>query len=116
MVRMWNVEPHLMCRQHLLGEHVEMHMATGSITKGKSVKGYTSNGLLDTSLIQARHDDLVEEMRSRNYNHKSPLYYTDSLHEGSVNVFLNGLELIERCASCRAIYRDELLKINEAII
>ena len=54
MVRMWNVSPDVMCRQHLLGEHVEMHMVVGSINRGKSITGYTSNGLLDTRHIQHR--------------------------------------------------------------
>lgn len=36
-MRMWMVPPELMCRQHLLGEHVELHMFVGAINKGTSV-------------------------------------------------------------------------------
>ena len=33
-MRMWLVNPALLCRQHLLGEHVEMHMFAGHILEG----------------------------------------------------------------------------------
>ena len=36
-MRMWNVDPKLMCNKHLLGEHVEMHMFFGTIQKGISM-------------------------------------------------------------------------------
>ena len=32
-MRMWLVPPQLMCDQHLLGEHLEMHMFIGTIRK-----------------------------------------------------------------------------------
>ncbi len=52
MVRMWGIDERFMCRQQLLGEHVEMHMIAGSIKRGKSIEGYTLNGLIETSRIQ----------------------------------------------------------------
>jgi hypothetical protein len=51
MVRMWGIDERFMCRQQLLGEHVEMHMIAGSIKRGKSIEGYTLNGLIETSRI-----------------------------------------------------------------
>jgi hypothetical protein len=30
-MRMWMVPPKVMCRKHLLGEHVEIHMLAGSL-------------------------------------------------------------------------------------
>ena len=30
-MRMWGVDPKQMCRQHLLGEHVELHMQAGAV-------------------------------------------------------------------------------------
>lgn len=39
-MRMWKVNPKNMCRQHLLGEHVECHMFVGAILKGISLSGY----------------------------------------------------------------------------
>lgn len=30
-MRMWMVDPKIMCRKHLLGEHLELHMLAGCI-------------------------------------------------------------------------------------
>ena len=100
-MRMWMVPPKLMCRQHLLGEHVEIHMLVGTIKRNKSVQGYVDNGLIDTNQIQTRHDELVQEMLSRGYNHKSELQYEDKLHVGTVDSAGSIQELSRRCAGCR---------------
>lgn len=34
-MRMWVVNPKILCRKHLLGEHVELHMATGHLQRGR---------------------------------------------------------------------------------
>lgn len=100
-MRMWMVPPEMMCRQHLLGEHVEMHMLAATIRLGKSLKGYVANGLIDTSQLQARHDAVAREMELRGFNHRSPLEYTDTLGLGSVNVDNSRRELLSRCGECR---------------
>ena len=99
-MRMWGVYPGYMCRQHLLGEHVEMPMAVGAIRHDKSISGYTNGGLLDTSKIQHRHDTLVIEMQKRGYKHRSPLHYDDVLQSGSVDVVSNLSALRQRCVEC----------------
>jgi len=98
---MWNVEPGTMCRKHLLGEHVEMHMFAGCIRKGKSLSGYIHKGLVDTRLIRRRHDKLAEEMERRGYRHYSPLEYEDRIHEGHVDMDGSERDLRARCAECR---------------
>jgi hypothetical protein len=72
-MRMWMVEPRKMCRKHLMGEHVEIHMLIGSMRRGYSIQGYIDNNLLEISSISKRHNDLVTEMTKRGYNHKSDL-------------------------------------------
>lgn len=62
-MRMWMVNPRIMCRQHLLGEHVEIHMFIGTLNRKKSVKGYLEKGLLEIHNLYARHEILVEEMK-----------------------------------------------------
>lgn len=104
-MRMWNVTPALMCRKHLLGEHLELHMFVGTIRKGTSIAGYLAHGLLDTSLLQRRHEALVSEMHRRGYTHKSPMRYKDRLHRGSVDAELNLRELSKRCKDCRSLQR-----------
>jgi len=105
MVRMWNVEVVKLCDQHLLGEHNEMHMVVGTIRKhpyGEAVvKGHAKKGQLDTSLIKVRHDELAEEMVSRDMNHDTPLEYTDKLGFGNVDVEESRKILRDRCNRCR---------------
>lgn len=100
-MRQWNVDPKLLCRKHLLGEHVENHMFMGCIKKGTSLKGYIEKGLVEIHNIKNRHDELVNEMIRRGYNHKTPI--EDLLCEkiGFVNSEENKKELERRCEFCR---------------
>ena len=102
-MRMWNVDPRLLCRQHLLGEHVEMHMMIGTILAGKSCKGYTDDGLIEIHNVRKRHDVLRDEMLRRGYNHNSPLPAATLWVEGVVDVDANIVELHRRCKACRDI-------------
>lgn len=100
-MRMWNVDPRLMCREHLLGEHLEMHMFAGAIRKGSSVRGYIENGLVETGNIKGRHDELVTEMERRGYKHNSPLEDPCCEENGFVDGEKNLGELKSRCPECR---------------
>lgn len=71
-MRMWNVDPKLLCRQHLIAEHCETHMFYGTIKKGISIKGYLDKGLIEVHNLESRHDELSKEMESRGYKHNSP--------------------------------------------
>lgn len=75
-MRIWDVEPSILCRSHLLGEHRELHAIWSIITKDK--RGYSRHpetlrwrGCL--SALYRRHESLVKEMETRGYNHGSPL-------------------------------------------
>lgn len=37
-MRMWMLPTAGMCRKHLLGEHVELHMLLGSLRRGKNIE------------------------------------------------------------------------------
>lgn len=100
-MRMWMVDPATMCRQHLLGEHVETHMLAATIRLGKRLDGYVANNLIETAALTARHDALAAEMMARGFQHRSPLDYTDTLAVGTVNVDDSRKELLSRCAECR---------------
>ena len=93
--------PSIMCRKHLLGEHVEMHMLVGTLQKGISVQGYIDNQLVELEHIRARHDELVEEMIKRGYNHKSPLPDYPEVSGGVVDREENLRDLANRCPDCR---------------
>ncbi|HKR54732.1 MAG TPA: pyrimidine dimer DNA glycosylase/endonuclease V [Gemmatimonadales bacterium] len=75
-MRIWDLSPRRLCRQHLLGEHRELHAIWAVITGGR--KGYAHHpetlrwrGKLRA--LRARHERLVDEMGRRGYSHFSPL-------------------------------------------
>ncbi len=100
-MRMWGVPPQCLCRKHLLGEHVELHMFVGAINKNKSMKGFIEKNLVDILQIPTRHDILVAEMLSRGYKHQSELpSFTYDGEPGVVLKYNNLLELSRRCEEC----------------
>jgi hypothetical protein len=94
-VRIWDVEPRLLCRKHLLGEHRELHGLWNIHVQGK--RGYslhpeTLRWAGKLAALFARHESLVREMERRGYTHSSPL--DPSLATGSAvqDVFVDPLE------------------------
>lgn len=70
------MDPALLCRSHLLGEHRELHALWNILTLDRS--GYRSHpetrrweGRL--AALHRRHEALVAEMERRGYRHGSPL-------------------------------------------
>jgi len=75
-LRIWDISPARLCRNHLLGEHRELHAIWSILTKGK--KGYSRHpetlrwkGRLKA--LYLRHGRLVAEFGKRGYSHHSPL-------------------------------------------
>lgn len=107
-MRIWNVNPKLMCRKHLLGEHVELHMLVGSMNRHKSIQGFIEKGLIQTNIVVPRHNELVKEIERRGYNHKSPIIIDDNIAAEYLNMGLvdsdnNLKELARRCNDCCAM-------------
>lgn len=99
-VRLWMIDPKIMCRQHLLGEHVECHMFAGCLNKGKSLKGYLNKNFFDPAALTERHNQLAEEIRLRGYTHNSPISeYTGKANP--INVSKSLADLLDRCVECR---------------
>ena len=75
-MRIWDVEPAELCRQHLLGEHRELHGLWNIHDQGRA--GYprhpeTRRWEGKMTALYARHERLVAEMERRGYHHRSPL-------------------------------------------
>ena len=75
-MRIWDIAPADLCRQHLLGEHRELHGLWNILTQGKS--GYrrhpeTRRWEGKLAALYARHARLVVEMERRGYHHATPL-------------------------------------------
>jgi hypothetical protein len=75
-MRIWDIHPERLCRNHLLGEHNELHAMWNIITQNR--KGYSNHpetrrwkGKLKALFYV--HEALVQEMQARGYHHKSPL-------------------------------------------
>ena len=75
-MRIWDLSPGRLCRNHLLGEHRELHAIWSILTKRK--KGYSKHpetlrwkGKLKS--LYLRHEKLVKEMSKRGYKHESNL-------------------------------------------
>jgi hypothetical protein len=111
---MWMVDPKIMCRKHLLGEHVEHHMFIGSLRKKLSMDGYVANNLMEPLSLSKRHAELVVEMLVRGFKHHSPLkwshhelhYLPDSIILAKVDKEAALEDLLGRCPECRARWEE----------
>lgn len=100
-MRMWMVPPEIMCREHLLGEHRELHTFIGTLRKGTSIKGYIEKGLLEVHSIKERHEALVKEMTRRGYNHQTPIEEIPNFKiAGRIDRAISLRTLISRCSRC----------------
>jgi hypothetical protein len=104
---MWMVDTRILCRKHLLGEHVETHMFVGAFNKGTKAGRFASENLLEFKSLRSRHDELAREMERRGYSHTSPLprllacrQITKEEREVRIDRKAAGTELIRRCPEC----------------
>lgn len=108
MTRMWMVNPKILCRNHLLGEHNELHKLMGSIKRKRSITGLIQKNCIEPMSIMIRHYQLVEEMEERGYNHSSVLdfeyWYLKYLPDNESGYHIDReqalTDLLERCPEC----------------
>jgi len=91
-----------------MGEHVEIHMFIGTISRGKSVKGYLEKGLLEVHNLYSRHEELVEEMKRRGYRHCSDVdeKWRTAEKLGAIDRKKSLEELLNRCSRCKRRYSE----------
>jgi pyrimidine dimer DNA glycosylase len=75
-MRIWDIPANKLCTKHLLGEHCDLHALWNILTQNKS--GYsrhpeTLRWKRKLAALYLRHEELVVEMKKRNYQHKSDL-------------------------------------------
>jgi hypothetical protein len=98
---MWMISPSMLCRKHLLGEHGEIHKHRHNFVKRHNMNG--RKGQIFPSLMGARHEELVEEMIRRGYNHASPYDQPDVDYLGDFpppDIEANKKDLCGRCEEC----------------
>ena len=91
-MRIWDLPPSILCRNHLLGEHRELHAMWTVITqkkKGYSMHPETIRWKGKLSAMYLRHEELVKEMSDREYNHKSSLDKRKATGKSIQDVFIN---------------------------
>jgi hypothetical protein len=96
-MRVWDVEPRLLCRQHLLGEHRELHGLWNILTIHGGTGGYsqhpeTLRWVDKTRALFARHEQLVDEMTRRGYRHHSPLDERLATGAATQDTYIDSLE------------------------
>jgi len=76
MVRVWCVPISELDRQHLLGEHAELHCIVGALLgKYKAFRNHPETLRFEGRLeeLYFRHNEQVQEMLKRGYRHNTPL-------------------------------------------
>ena len=99
-MRMWLVNPKILCDKHLLGEHNECHMFAGTLAKNKSIQGYVDNNLFEPESLQSRHDILADEITNRGFKHNSNLSVHTTLSH-KIAKYRALRELLIRCNKCK---------------
>ncbi len=107
-MRIWDVPVRQLCRNHLLGEHRELHAIWNIITLDK--KGYATHpetrrwrGKLKALFL--RHEAEVAEMARRGYRHHTPLDETQAMGLAQQDELLESPEaqhsiLVARACGC----------------
>ncbi|HLD91738.1 MAG TPA: pyrimidine dimer DNA glycosylase/endonuclease V [Patescibacteria group bacterium] len=109
-MRMWMVDPKILCKNHLLGEHGEIHKFFKQFVKKYNMNGRA--GQIEPKSMKQRHDELVNEMINRGYNHNSPYSQPDVdylNHMCSVDKDKSLELLLDRCEHCS----ERLRRMNE---
>jgi hypothetical protein len=91
-MRIWDISPEKLCRNHLLGEHRELHAIWNILTQSK--KGYAQHpetlrwkGKLKA--LYLRHEKLVRQLRFRGYQHHSVLSEKLAQGQSKQNIFVD---------------------------
>ena len=91
-MRIWDVDPELLCRKHLLSEHRELHGLWNILVHNK--RGYsqhpeTKRWVGKQKALYNRHELLVAELHRRGYNHASPLDPTFATGSAAQDIYID---------------------------
>jgi hypothetical protein len=111
------IEPELLCMQHLLGEHGEIHKHKHNFEKGHSITGRIAINAVEPLSLKSRHDALEAEIVKRAIKAgrkppSSPFQQPDLKHYApneinyKINVEQNRLLLIQRCSNCKQLNEE----------
>ena len=107
LVRIWCVSVSELDRQHLLGEHAELHCIVGALLgKYKAYQNHPQtlrfHGRIDQ--LYFRHGEQVQEMQRRGYRHNSPLPASSTPYVYTQEEYLRDhFELLKRQAKAKRV-------------
>ena len=107
-MRLWMINPQLLCNQHLLGEHSEIHKHRHIFVKHYSISGRIFPIVqIEPTSMEIRHNELVIEMQKRGFHHNSSYVQPDISYlpieqqNAKVDLEYNLKDLYNRCEKCR---------------
>jgi len=108
IMRMWMIPPEFMCKQHIIGEHGEIHKFKKSFEKQYKINNrmFPIVQILPAKM-KIRHDELAKYM-----NHKSEYILPDLSYlpkeylEAEVDIEYNIKDLNNRCSECRKLLKN----------
>ena len=113
-MRIWDIDPALLCRSHLLGEHRELHGLWNILAydkRGYSQHPETKRWVGKQAALFHRHEQLVAEMLKRGYTHASPLDAALASGSAAQDVFIDPpdrqLEIL-RAKPCPCLLVDKV--------
>jgi len=111
-MKMYLVNPEVMCSQHLEEEHRSIHVIGDMIKNNFDVEEFVDNKLFDLGQLKKRHDELEKEMEIRGCWNNNPLdiivpkdhkYYNVIVNQrpmNNVDTYQNRKELLRHCSRC----------------
>lgn len=106
-MRMWMVDPQILCKQHLMGEYREHFAIAGSMRLKRNIFGYIRNNLIEPKSIQQRYNSLRSEMISRGYKPVKEFispdisYLPKQVQNYKVDADSALVDLLSRCTDCK---------------
>jgi len=94
-MRIWDIPTEKLCRNHLLGEHSELHAIWLIITQDK--KGYFHHPEVNRwkgklKALYLKHDEIANEMKTRGYKHNSPLNIVFAIGKDKQDELINSVD------------------------
>lgn len=112
------LDTNMLCNQHLLGEHFEIHKHRNSFVKKTSISGRIVPIVqIEPASMKKRHDVLAKAMKQRGFNHNSPYtmpslrHLTNQERNAKVDINHNIVDLHNRCPKCKEIYEVSTMQV-----
>jgi len=114
-MRMWMINPKLMCLKHILGEHAQIHRYYNPFSRHYNIdKRIQPIVMIEPQNMKKRHDRLEEELNRRRETGEvkglkktSPYilpdlsYLPQAQREAKMDKFMSMQALMERCPVCK---------------